>query len=106
MVVWPKLREKILDNQDLYETEEFQQVYTASLNLNWPYRDLDVLEVIGDGRSAGSEVMASEQFRRHLFNLENWSLDKEFARRYPELGDVCRFTEARAREGSGEPVAR
>lgn len=105
-VAWPKLREKIIDNQELYESEEFQQVYLESLNLNWPYRDLDVLEVVGDGAPGTREVRASEQFRRHLLNLNNWSLDKGFARRYPELADVCRFTEGNGRGGTGSPVRR
>lgn len=110
MVPFYKLRDRIIDNQDLYETEEFQETYCSSLNLNWPYRDLDVLEVVNEGGGPGAtEVRVSEQFKRHCLNMSNWSLDARFAMRYPELADVCRFTEGGGKDdGSGQssPISR
>lgn len=77
----------MIGNQSRYATDEFQHTYTASLNLNWPYRELDALTFEGD------EVRASDAFIQHVRNLGNWSLDEPFQRAYPELRDACKFTE-------------
>jgi hypothetical protein len=77
----------VIGNQARYATEEFQHLYTASLNLNWPYQELDALSFEGD------EVKASDAFIQHVRNLANWSLDEPFQQAYPELKDSCRFTE-------------
>lgn len=98
MVTWQKLREKIIDNPDVYETEELQQILAFSVNLNWPYRSLDALEVVDECGPEGGEVRVSEQFKRHFLNQDNWSLDAPFSKRYPELADVCRFTKVREME--------
>jgi hypothetical protein len=85
-IPWGKLRDKIINNQELYATDEFQQIYNASLNVNWPFQPVDVMAFVGD------EVRVTEVFERHILRLENWSLDAPFAQRYPELRNDCRFT--------------
>lgn len=87
MIAFPKLKDIVIGNQSRYATDEFQHTYTASLNLNWPYRELDALTFEGD------EVRASDAFIQHVRNLGNWSLDEPFQRAYPELRDACKFTE-------------
>lgn len=77
----------MINDQETYCTEELMQLYTCSLNVNWPYRDQDIL--VFDG----AEVKTSDVFTRHINNLANWSLDEPFQRRYPELRHACRFTE-------------
>jgi hypothetical protein len=86
---WPELRDIVIANQERYATEEFQFLYTISINVNWPYRSEDVL-VFENG-----DVRACEAFARHVRRLENWSLDKPFQKRYPELRGFCKFTEDR-----------
>lgn len=73
-------------NQGVYATDEFRHVYSASLNVNWPYREQDVVMV------EQGEVRLSEGFREHVLQQENWSLDEGFFRRYPELRGSCRLT--------------
>jgi hypothetical protein len=85
-IPWGKLRDKIINNQELYATDEFQQIYNASLNVNWPFQPVDIMAFVGD------EVRVTELFEKHILRLENWSLDAPFAQRYPELRDDCRFT--------------
>lgn len=83
---WPRLREKILQNKQLYAKEEFLDSYFESINLNWPYHDIDVLTF------EGRNVRISPAFERHILNGENWSLDLPFAQKYPELQECCRYT--------------
>jgi hypothetical protein len=86
-IPWGKLKDIVIANQRQYATDEFHHMYTSSLNLNWPYRDLDAIVFEGD------EVRASDAFVQHVHNLSNWSLDEPFQRKYPELRDTCKFTE-------------
>jgi hypothetical protein len=86
-IIWGKLRDKVIENQDVYATEEFQYLYMRSLNVNWPFRGVDAF------LSEGDEVTATDAFERHVRTSSNWSLDEAFARRYPELSEDCKFTE-------------
>jgi Domain of unknown function (DUF3425) len=86
-IVWGKLRDIVINNQERYATDEFQYTYAQSLNVNWPYRDMDVMVF------EGSEVRVSDLFACHILELSNWSLDEPFQRKYPELRDECKFTE-------------
>ena len=87
---WPKLRDIVITNQERYATDEFKHLFTTSSNVNWPYRSDDIFFIV-DG-----DIRVSEAFMKHARRLENWSLDRPFQNRYPELRDFCRFTEDRA----------
>lgn len=87
-IAWPKLRDEVISNPAAYSSEDFQHIYTSSLNVNWQWRDIDAFCIEDDG-----QVVLSREFERHVGNLANWSLDAPFARRYPELERLCRFTE-------------
>jgi hypothetical protein len=85
-IPWGKLRDRIINNQSLYATDEFQQLYTANISVNWPYRPIDTIVFHGD------EIRISPLFEKHIMNLSNWSLGTGFAQRYPELSSTCRFS--------------
>ncbi|KAH8685757.1 hypothetical protein BGZ60DRAFT_523038 [Tricladium varicosporioides] len=85
-IIWGKLRDAVINNQEIYATDEFQHTYTANLNVNWPYRDADVLNF------EGKEVTITTNFEHHIKNLASWSLDEPFGRRYPELKDCFKST--------------
>lgn len=89
-MAWPRMRDICINRQDLYNTEEFQHMYTSSLSLNWPYRHIDTLKFV-DGPDGG-EIRISPVFKAHVLNLENWSMRAPFSKRYPELGTACRFS--------------
>ena len=84
-IPWPKLRDKVIRSQHQYATEEFQELYTISLSVNWPYHDVDVLMF------ENGEVRATHMFESHVMKLENWSLNAPFSTRFPELGEFCKF---------------
>jgi hypothetical protein len=84
-IPWGKLRDRIINNQEVYATDEFRHLFMVSLSVNWPYRPMDALVYQGD------EVVMNPVFERHVNRLENWSLGPEFANRYPELQDVARL---------------
>jgi len=94
-MVWGKLRDIVINNQERYATDEFQHTYTHSLNVNWPYRDMDVMVF------EGSEVRISDLFACHILDLSNWSLDEAFQRKYPELREACKFTGFQGPEMNG-----
>lgn len=84
-VPWPKLRDRLIHNQDKYSTPEFRHLHTASLSVNWPFRPMDALIFRPE------EVVMSPAFERHISRLESWSLGPRFAARYPELEPLCSF---------------
>ncbi|KAE9378157.1 hypothetical protein N431DRAFT_366476 [Stipitochalara longipes BDJ] len=94
-IAWGKLRDVVINNQEQYATDEFQHTYTHSLNVNWPYRDMDVMVF------EGSEVRVSDLFACHILELSNWSLDEPFQRKYPELRESCKFTGFQGPEANG-----
>ncbi|KAK0374024.1 hypothetical protein CLIM01_08628 [Colletotrichum limetticola] len=82
LILWAPLRTAIIERQELYANEEFQGVYSSSLRLiNWPCRPIDALVV--DPQSG--EMWLSDTFTTHAMRLENWRLNENFVRRYPEL---------------------
>jgi hypothetical protein len=87
-IPWPKLRDQIIRSQMEYATDEFREHFALSLNVNWPYRDIDVL-MFEDG-----EVRVTPMFESHVSKLENWSLNAPFSTRYPELSEFCKFSGA------------
>lgn len=86
-VIWGKLRDIVINDQETYATDEFQYLYTSSLNINWQYGDENILLFEGD------EVRMTDVFTRHVNIQANWSLDEPFQRRYPELRHACKFSE-------------
>lgn len=81
-----KLRDRVIANQDMYATDEFQALYLVSMSINWPKQPLDILTMEGD------DVRVSDEFERHCSTLANWTLGEPFSSRYPELADCCKFT--------------
>ncbi|TVY84330.1 hypothetical protein LSUE1_G000983 [Lachnellula suecica] len=85
-LAWGALREIVVKEQERYATDEFCHIYGLSLNLNWPYRKVDILNFEGD------EVTMTPAFEAYIMDFSNWSLDEPFQMRYPELRDACKFT--------------
>ncbi|KAM3075362.1 hypothetical protein ACMFMF_006037 [Clarireedia jacksonii] len=87
-ILWGKLKDKVIENQQLYANQEFQNAYILCIDANWPYDDLEAF------RFEGNDVFITEAFEKHIRTLSNWSLDERFAARYPELADLVRITVA------------
>lgn len=85
LVLWGGLREAMIDQQEVYATEEFQRVYFDSLRLiNWPYQPLDGL--VTDPQTG--HVGLTDALMAHAMNGANWRLSEAFAQRYPELVEL------------------
>ncbi|KUJ12914.1 uncharacterized protein LY89DRAFT_673020 [Mollisia scopiformis] len=82
----PTLRDVIIANQEKYDTEEFQFLFVASINVNWPHG----LEAALSRKHGG--IAASKAFWDHARDLKNWTLDEPFQSRYPELKGFVPFT--------------
>lgn len=86
---WGKFREKVIENQDRYDTLEFQNDYASNLSVNFPFEPMEALVFEeGEGRIRVSEVLDG-----HLGEIGNMSMKRPFADKYPEFKDVCRFDE-------------
>ncbi|ESZ98471.1 hypothetical protein SBOR_1133 [Sclerotinia borealis F-4128] len=87
-IFWGKLRDKVIENQERYANEEFQNAYILCINANWPRPDLEAF------RFEGNDIYITEDFETHIRNLSNWSLDERFAARYPELAPLVNISGA------------
>ena len=79
---WPKLREKCIQNQEKYCTEEFQYMVIQSVNVHWPHGVQAALRRVKGG------FTVTKEFWDHTRIMDNWSLDEPFQSRYPE----CEFS--------------
>jgi hypothetical protein len=84
---WGKFRAKVIENQDRYDNPEFQNDYASNLSVNFPHEPRMAL-IYEDG-----QLMVSAMMDRHLSDINNMSMKKPFADKYPEFRDVCRFDE-------------
>lgn len=84
MLQFPKLRDKVIERQDLYATSKFLSLYPQSLRIHWPFDDIDTINP--------ENGQATDIFMKHFLNIGNWSLTEPFTQVYPELISVCRYT--------------
>ena len=82
---WGSFRSKIIENQGKYDTVEFQNDYATNLRVNFPLDPMKAF-VFENGK-----IMVSEVMHKHLSDINNMSMKKAFAVKYPEFNDVCRF---------------
>ncbi|KAJ8067356.1 hypothetical protein OCU04_004709 [Sclerotinia nivalis] len=85
-IFWGKLKDRVIEKQDLYANEEFQNAYILCINVNWPRPDLEAF------RFEGNDIFVTEEFENHIKTLSNWSLDERFAARYPELAPLVKIS--------------
>lgn len=84
---WGKFRDKLIENQDLYGTVEFQKFYASNFSVNFPYDPMKAL-IFEHGMIKVSPLM-----EKHLANANKFSMKKPFLDRYPEFRDACRCEE-------------
>ena len=89
---WPGMRDRLVEEFERYPFEDFFVSFTKTLSLNWGGAGGDVLvrdEAGGDGGLG--EWRVSERFERHLGELGNWSLGREFEEAMPGLAGMARI---------------
>ncbi|KAA8569535.1 hypothetical protein EYC84_001154 [Monilinia fructicola] len=85
-IFWGKLKDKVIENQDLYANEDFQNAYILCINVNWSRPEAETF------RWEGNDIIITEEFEDHIKTLSNWSLDERFAARYPELAPLVKIS--------------
>ncbi|TGO42385.1 hypothetical protein BHYA_0009g00640 [Botrytis hyacinthi] len=85
-IFWGKLKDRVIEKQDVYANEDFQNAYILCINANWPRPDLEAFRFEGD------DIFITEEFENHIKTLSNWSLDERFAARYPELAPLVKIS--------------
>ncbi|RAL65846.1 hypothetical protein DID88_005509 [Monilinia fructigena] len=85
-IFWGKLKDKVIENQELYANEDFQNAYIFCINVNWSRPHAETF------RWEGNDVIITEDFENHIKTLSNWSLDERFAARYPELAPLVKIS--------------
>lgn len=84
---WPKLRERVINDQERYDSMEFQRDYATNLRINFPYHPSKTVV------NLNGQLKVTELMERHLADLNVATMMRPFAEKYPELADVCRFEE-------------
>ncbi|KAL5327497.1 hypothetical protein ACEPPN_005195 [Leptodophora sp. 'Broadleaf-Isolate-01'] len=82
---WGKFRDRVIENQDKYDTPEFQLDYSSNLCVNFPFDPMKAL-IFDNGRMLISPVL-----EKHLSDISQMSMKKAFGDKYPEFRDVCRI---------------
>ncbi|KAJ9195519.1 hypothetical protein DTO021D3_5095 [Paecilomyces variotii] len=85
-IPWPRLRDRLVMSWQSYPFDEWFVPWTRTISVNWPYEATDCLLSSPDSE----ELLINPVFERHLRNLNNWSLGKEWADLYPGLADAAR----------------
>ncbi|KAH8200823.1 hypothetical protein TruAng_004982 [Truncatella angustata] len=82
-LLWPQLRDAVIQRPEVYASSEFRHLYNTSLRLlNWAGGPLQAL--VPD-YSSGT-IYLTQAFVNHVLNIGNWALEERFFRRYPEFG--------------------
>lgn len=74
----------MITTQDQYDFEEYSALYSATLNVSWPYNAADVVV------SSGDELLASPVFEQHFMRLKNWNVGPAFTEKYPIIGAIIK----------------
>ncbi|KAH9885166.1 hypothetical protein F4778DRAFT_513958 [Xylariomycetidae sp. FL2044] len=85
LLIWPRLRDVAIERPELYATRELRRLYSTNVRIqNWTGGVSRALSV----DHATGTIHATDAFVEHVWRLENWALDSNFSRRYPELGGL------------------
>jgi hypothetical protein len=93
-LVWPRLRDRVVGEQQRYARDELAFCYARCLTIEWkgeagvgmgPGFDDGIFEI-----KQGGEIGLTQRFEATVRELGAWGLEREFTTRWPEMGDVVR----------------
>lgn len=84
---WGKFKDMIIENQETYDTFEFQYDYLSGILLEWPFEPMDAVCMDKE------RMIPSPLLEKQLSIQSNIYMSKAFAKKYPEFAGVCRFEE-------------
>ncbi|KAH7134595.1 hypothetical protein B0J13DRAFT_625809 [Dactylonectria estremocensis] len=86
-ILWPDIRDAIIQHMDWSRFYEFRAAISGSLCVGWPHRDMrNVFEPAADGKG----FKLTDVFEQHLRNPDNWSVAATAAEAFPFLKPVTR----------------
>lgn len=85
MLQFPKLRDRVIERQDLYANARFVNLYAQSLRINWPFQSTEMINF------ENGHVVITDLFEKHISDIGNWSVTEPFTCAFPELQSACRF---------------
>ncbi|KAH6971561.1 hypothetical protein BKA56DRAFT_693124 [Ilyonectria sp. MPI-CAGE-AT-0026] len=86
VIVWPEVRDAIIQHMDWSRFYEFRAVVSKSLCVGWPHMDTRAVFESGDGKN----YKLSSVFEQHLRDGSNWTVGADAAEAFPFLKPVCR----------------
>ena len=75
----PGVRDILIERADNHPFHTFSDYYSQSVTVNWKY---DVLDAVADH---GGDTVIHSIFEKHICNLANWTVTKEFLVRFPHM---------------------
>lgn len=69
----------LIEQADEYPFDVFSDYYSQSVTVNWKFEATDAVS-----DQAGDTVIHSI-FEKHICNLANWTVTKEFLARFPSM---------------------
>jgi hypothetical protein len=79
LLLWPRLRDSVIHNQQLYPTETFLAIHVDALVFNWSHGPQNMVYL------DNGVMRFTHRFEAAVANLENWGLDDTFGLAFPEL---------------------
>lgn len=89
VIVWPDVRDAIIQHMDWSRFFELRAATAKSLCVGWPDRDLRSVFDVVDGRQG---YRLTGRFEEHLRNEQNWTVGADAQDVFPFLKPVCRAT--------------
>jgi hypothetical protein len=98
LLLWPGLRDRLVfEHQSYTKTGEFSSFYCNHLHFYWPFAEDQIYTFDPHTRC----FQISQRFKEYAFDLKNWTMDRTFLARYPELKHDISAVEDRMRLGFG-----
>ncbi|KAH6894627.1 hypothetical protein B0T10DRAFT_590302, partial [Thelonectria olida] len=86
VIVWPEVRDAIIQHMDWSRFLELRAATAKSLCVGWPNRDLRSVFESVDGKN----YRLTSSFEQHLRNSDNWTVGADAQDMFPFLKPVCR----------------
>ncbi|KAM5352826.1 hypothetical protein ACJ41O_005548 [Fusarium nematophilum] len=78
-IPWPGVRDILIENPDEYPFQLFSDYYSQNVTVNWKFDGLDAVSNL-DGEGVLHSI-----FEKHIRNLKNWTVSREFEARFPSM---------------------
>ncbi|KAB5540600.1 hypothetical protein GE09DRAFT_1192270 [Coniochaeta sp. 2T2.1] len=86
LLIWPDVRDLVIQRMDWNDFPSFRQVAGGSLSVGWPYTDSGAILESADGH----HLALNPIFKAHIRNVKNWTFGLEVRKEFPWTGSCCR----------------